>query len=737
MELHEKKLNLAHIFIHFFKIGGGEHYLSNFNKYNHIFNETLFINKNYSNETLFNLNLQIIYYDNYEELNNLLKDFDIIIDHQLYWFPLEITIQTFHDLNFNKIFRITHGVPIHQKNIHDFNYYYSIELYNDINSHISWNNHIKLYNNIGVKKKNIKKIKNIDSNNIHVSIIGRIYEDKIPFHFLKLLLKFINIYKNYIFHFYGVIDEPYLKILNNINFFNIPNIKYHGIINPEYIHEIYINTNILVHPSKMEAGATVILEAMSYGIPIVAKKNSGILNALGNDTYLFLKDEELFQKLLMIHNYYDSKNILKILHHNNQEYLYTRLINNLKIIHDYECDPNIPNIIHYIYGLKIQNEEFPFVYFLSILSNSLINQPKIIYFHYQYEPHGIWWEKSKKYIQLNYINATHLYWGSKKIIKFAHKADKLRLDILLKYGGIYMDIDTITYQSYHHLLNYDFVIGIQEENYGIDKITLYCNAILFSKKNSLFIKEWIKYYEEYFDPKGWCEASVHLPHKIVNILDVNIQDVNILEKNIKIMSKETFYYPSYNETYKIFENNEPIHNDLITLHYWNTYSHKYYDSISNFHYIYQSNSMYSTILKNIINKYLKINISEPIQSNQQNKYISILYIYDKNTINFKSILYSIIYQLFSLYIDFEFIIIENGTKNFYKECKKIQNNFKYIHFKIIELYEEVQINVAIHIGIKLCNYSFIKLLNNENILIDIDNNIDIDYLEYIENIYDF
>ena len=42
------KINLAHVFVHFFQIGGGERYLSNFsnyNKINKIFNETIFINK--------------------------------------------------------------------------------------------------------------------------------------------------------------------------------------------------------------------------------------------------------------------------------------------------------------------------------------------------------------------------------------------------------------------------------------------------------------------------------------------------------------------------------------------------------------------------------------------------------------------------------------------------------------------------------------------------------------------
>ena len=193
------------------------------------------------------------------------------------------------------------------------------------------------------------------------------------------------------------------------------------------------------------------------------------------------------------------------------------------------------NIIHYIYGLKKQDAEFPFVYYLSILSNHIINKPLKIYFHYQYLPYGKWWDNAKKLVSLNYINCTDMYWGNKKIIKYAHKADKIRLEMLLKYGGVYMDIDTITYRPYNDLLKYkkelslnsgsslfsvgnfikyNFVIGIQEEDYGEDKSTLLCNAILFSTKNNIFIKKWIEQYEKHFIPDGWCEASVHLPYKI-------------------------------------------------------------------------------------------------------------------------------------------------------------------------------------------------------------------------------
>ena len=40
---------------------------------------------------------------------------------------------------------------------------------------------------------------------------------------------------------------------------------------------------------------------------------------------------------------------------------------------------SIPNIVHYIYGLKEQSSEFPFLFYYGILSNILINQSIKIY----------------------------------------------------------------------------------------------------------------------------------------------------------------------------------------------------------------------------------------------------------------------------------------------------------------------------------------------------------------------
>ena len=77
-------------------------------------------------------------------------------------------------------------------------------------------------------------------------------------------------------------------------------------------------------------------------------------------------------------------------------------------------ESKIPNIIHFVFGLEKQKEEFLFPYYLAIYSAKIINNPNKIYFHYHYEPSGKWWNEAKKLVVLNKVDIpTHF--GRKKI----------------------------------------------------------------------------------------------------------------------------------------------------------------------------------------------------------------------------------------------------------------------------------------------------------------------------------
>ena len=157
----------------------------------------------------------------------------------------------------------------------------------------------------------------------------------------------------------------------------------------------------------------------------------------------------------------------------------------------------IPNICHFVFGLKKQTEEFLFCYYISVLSASLINKPDKIYFYYHYEPYGRWWDKVKKIdnIYFEVIEVpTHI--GKKPIKKVPHKADWVRMNKLFERGGIYLDIDTICVKPWKHLLNNTVVLGKEREKNGNERDI--CNAIMFTEEKSKFFEIWLEKYEAAF-----------------------------------------------------------------------------------------------------------------------------------------------------------------------------------------------------------------------------------------------
>jgi hypothetical protein len=248
----------------------------------------------------------------------------------------------------------------------------------------------------------------------------------------------------------------------------------------------------------------------------------------------------------------------------------------------------IPNIIHFVFGLKPQNEEFMFTYYLSILSAYVVNKPEKIYFYYHYEPYGKWWDRLKIKIPNIIFEKVELptHIGKKEIKHFAHKADWIRMNKLYERGGIYMDIDTITFKSYKNLLIYNTVLG-----YEIKKKDLICNAVMMTSKNSEFFKLWLEEYENEFKPNGWGEASIFLPGKI------NKKNPNLA----RVLSETTFFRPYATEGSKIFEGNENINENLLTLHLWESYTIKFLQKIKDFNWIKNNkDTLYSKIvLKNI------------------------------------------------------------------------------------------------------------------------------------------
>jgi hypothetical protein len=192
----------------------------------------------------------------------------------------------------------------------------------------------------------------------------------------------------------------------------------------------------------------------------------------------------------------------------------------------------IPNVIHFIFGLKedFGEKPFSFIHYLAIKSAYECNKPNVIKFHYKYEPNGEWWEKSKEYLTPIRIEPPKEIFGN-PLLHFAHQADVLRLDILIKEGGIYLDMDVLCLNSFTPLRKYKCVMGI-EDTVGLS------NAVILAEANSEFLRMWYSEYKS-FRSKGkdefYVEHSVKLPFKLAKMNP----------KMLHIEDKFSFCWPNY------------------------------------------------------------------------------------------------------------------------------------------------------------------------------------------------
>lgn len=188
----------------------------------------------------------------------------------------------------------------------------------------------------------------------------------------------------------------------------------------------------------------------------------------------------------------------------------------------------IPNRIHFIFGLEVDfgGKPFRFIHYLAIRSAWEVNRPEEIVVHFLYEPFGRWWEAAKTYVSLRRI---HSRIGSSQPEHFAHKADLLRLEILEREGGIYLDIDTFCINSFRPIRDNSVVLGI-EPNVGL------CNAVILARAHSRFLAQWVREYET-FDETIWNFHGVRLPY----FLSKQYPD------DIHVEPEGSFFFPTYED----------------------------------------------------------------------------------------------------------------------------------------------------------------------------------------------
>lgn len=374
------KINIIHIMGYFFT-GGIEKFMLNINKYgNHEkYNYILLFlnNKKFDIDTKLDNFTCYSFKDNFELLNLLnLTNPSLIIDHYSQYIDTNIYKNQIYQ---NITIHIIHSAINYTKNIDYLKIYKCIHLYDEENKHISWNNiQHNYYNTLGIPlidKEHMKQInisKNdyiIKNNSIIIGIIGRIVEEKIPIDFFGKLCNLSRNNSNICIQIYGsqnnIFFSEYNKKFNEL--IKDSNIELHGQIEYHNINEVYQNIHYLLIPSKFETGSYTCLEALSHGIPVIARNNYGLKKILKNNIngYLLNNDDEIIEKINYLHFDNLNKNY-PIIYHDSLKYNIIDKINNIESIFNFNI--NNKNLVIITSVLNISKNKLSYYHTRSVFN---------------------------------------------------------------------------------------------------------------------------------------------------------------------------------------------------------------------------------------------------------------------------------------------------------------------------------------------------------------------------------
>lgn len=218
------------------------------------------------------------------------------------------------------------------------------------------------------------------------------------------------------------------------------------------------------------------------------------------------------------------------------------------------CFQPTPKMVHFVYFSPNSLGDFQLniIQYISIKSVIIRNPEYIINFHCSAEPTGDLWLELKPFVEVIFAVLPKKVFDI-DIIQIEHRVDVFRLNLLIEFGGIYLDTDTITLRSLDQFIRLKPVMG-REGDAGL------CNAVIFSPPNSEFLRRWYALYRDFHNDQ-WNEFSVLVPKRLA----VAAPDL------IDVEPETTFFMPSFDpkSAIDLFDRLVDFP-DAFIFHLWNT-----------------------------------------------------------------------------------------------------------------------------------------------------------------------
>lgn len=189
-----------------------------------------------------------------------------------------------------------------------------------------------------------------------------------------------------------------------------------------------------------------------------------------------------------------------------------------------------PRIVHFVFGLREQEEPFHLLHYLAIESCRRVVQPDQIMLHLHHLPYGVYWDLARPLVDLHRIepiDAVDAIAADPMIARYryAHHSDVVRLDVLATHGGMYADIDTLFVRPVDDALwDADAVIGREGDVRYADADASepsMSNALIMAKRGADFVDAWRGQIIEAMDG-SWSNHSCRLATRLAEEMPTSV-----------------------------------------------------------------------------------------------------------------------------------------------------------------------------------------------------------------------
>lgn len=195
------------------------------------------------------------------------------------------------------------------------------------------------------------------------------------------------------------------------------------------------------------------------------------------------------------------------------------------------------------------------IHYICIMSCLEVNNPDYIFFYYEREPYGKYWDLIKNKINAVQVQPIKMLNGKK--LGYAHQSDFIRVEILNEFGGVYADLDTIFVNKIpKELFKKDFVMGQEDLSQPFAGLG---NAVIMAKKHSFFGQMWQNGIYDAFNG-SWNNHSIIFPHKLSKRF----------KNDIHIEPQISFYKHIWTDLglKNIFVDSDLDFKDVYSIHLW-------------------------------------------------------------------------------------------------------------------------------------------------------------------------